>query len=343
MPASDPSAPTDPSNLERVTWIDAARGIGIVLVVYGHAIRGQIAAHLLPNSPVMQLQDSVIYAFHMPLFFFLSGLVSGRVLEGRRLNFVQSRMITLVYPYFLWSIIQIALSSAASAYANTPHGWSDFQAILWRPVGQFWFLYALALCQAALLLPRRAFYGLLPFAIALKLAFGDGNMLLRAAGFLPFFALGVWLTASWTTRMLAPRSTAAILFTAGTCSFAALAFAEMRLDPTQVGYPFRTLTAFAGVLMTVGLARLATGQIDLLTKLGRVSMPIFLMHVIAAAAVRSGLKALHFEEPVIALLIVAAGGLLLPIIFYQLAERTHLSAWLGFGIQKKPVGGSTAP
>jgi fucose 4-O-acetylase-like acetyltransferase len=46
---------------ERIEWIDIAKGIGILLVIAGHTIS------LTYSYP--------IYAFHMPLFFFLSGLV----------------------------------------------------------------------------------------------------------------------------------------------------------------------------------------------------------------------------------------------------------------------------
>jgi fucose 4-O-acetylase-like acetyltransferase len=47
----------------RVGWIDFCKGIGIFLVVLGHILRDVIAV-------------DYIYSFHMPLFFFLSGLVS---------------------------------------------------------------------------------------------------------------------------------------------------------------------------------------------------------------------------------------------------------------------------
>jgi len=47
---------------KRISWIDVARGIGIILVIHGHSLSSESYRHL-------------IYAFHMPLFFFISGLV----------------------------------------------------------------------------------------------------------------------------------------------------------------------------------------------------------------------------------------------------------------------------
>lgn len=48
--------------MQRISWIDVARGIGIILVIQGHALSSHSYRHL-------------IYAFHMPLFFFIAGFV----------------------------------------------------------------------------------------------------------------------------------------------------------------------------------------------------------------------------------------------------------------------------
>jgi fucose 4-O-acetylase-like acetyltransferase len=47
---------------ERKIWIDFAKAIGIWLVILGHM-------PLLPNL------KNIIYSFHMPLFFFISGFL----------------------------------------------------------------------------------------------------------------------------------------------------------------------------------------------------------------------------------------------------------------------------
>jgi hypothetical protein len=59
---------------KREIWVDYSKAIGIVLVVYGHVAHGIYKASLPINKDVYLLIDSVIYSFHMPLFFFLSGL-----------------------------------------------------------------------------------------------------------------------------------------------------------------------------------------------------------------------------------------------------------------------------
>lgn len=59
----------------RNLWVDYAKAIGIVLVVYGHVVRGLLNAGILQDAEFHGLVDSVIYSFHMPLFFFLSGQI----------------------------------------------------------------------------------------------------------------------------------------------------------------------------------------------------------------------------------------------------------------------------
>lgn len=69
----------------RIEWIDTAKGMGLILVVLGHL-----------HIPFLA---SWIYLFHMPLFFFLSGVVySGQ--QYSFLEFLTRRIKTLVVPYF---------------------------------------------------------------------------------------------------------------------------------------------------------------------------------------------------------------------------------------------------
>ena len=58
------------SGSKRVEWIDVAKGVGIVLVSFGHLRNGDGESVWLPalDAPI-----DAIYLFHMPLFFLLGG------------------------------------------------------------------------------------------------------------------------------------------------------------------------------------------------------------------------------------------------------------------------------
>lgn len=90
-----------------IEWLDLAKGIGIILVVLGHCM-----------FPCHQLID----VFHMPLFFFISGITfRHKQLE----TFLISKIDRIGIPYVFWSIISAIL-------AFIPHPWSGpFNGPLW--------------------------------------------------------------------------------------------------------------------------------------------------------------------------------------------------------------------
>ena len=78
---------------QKYDWIDIAKGLGILLVVYGHC---------QPVFPVARF----IYAFHMPLFFFISGfLFKNKQKDFQR--FIKEKAKRLLIPYFTISLLSI--------------------------------------------------------------------------------------------------------------------------------------------------------------------------------------------------------------------------------------------
>lgn len=75
-------------SMQRNRSLDIAKGIGIISVVYGHC--GDIFGHY------------IIYMFHMPLFFFISGCLH----KDRPLTeSIQKKLRSLLVPYItFWTI-----------------------------------------------------------------------------------------------------------------------------------------------------------------------------------------------------------------------------------------------
>ncbi|MCH4853769.1 acyltransferase [Bifidobacterium pseudolongum] len=83
---------------QRILWIDIAKGIAMLLVFYGHL--GGAGDN--PWFPNLTGSIWVVYLFHMPLFFMLSGLTFHPNKDFR--TFFISRFKRLVIPYFFFSI-----------------------------------------------------------------------------------------------------------------------------------------------------------------------------------------------------------------------------------------------
>lgn len=70
----------------RLNWLDAAKAIGIFLVVFAH-------------TPLPESLARVIYAFHMPLFFFFGGLTFQKT-EISAFEFLKKKAFTYLVTYF---------------------------------------------------------------------------------------------------------------------------------------------------------------------------------------------------------------------------------------------------
>lgn len=82
----------------RIEWIDAAKGIAIILVVINHTHN--------PNPFLAK----IISSFHLPLFFIISGYLFNS--EKYITNFValvKNRFSRLLVPYFIWSCIYCSI------------------------------------------------------------------------------------------------------------------------------------------------------------------------------------------------------------------------------------------
>lgn len=76
-------------NVVRMHWVDAAKAIGIFFVVLGHH----------RDHPLYDY----IYSFHMPLFFFLSGMLISTGSSSSFIDFLRKRGKALLIPYFVFS------------------------------------------------------------------------------------------------------------------------------------------------------------------------------------------------------------------------------------------------
>lgn len=130
---------------KRIEAYDIARGVGIILVVIGHSVGEATLVH------------RYIYAFHMPLFFLISGLVmkpvryvdSGFKLGLKRLLASENKLLAF---YLLGSIIFIIFDLVIRVGLLHVASWKlivfdIYQTLVFQGVNVLWFIATLYLVK----------------------------------------------------------------------------------------------------------------------------------------------------------------------------------------------------
>lgn len=122
---------------------DCMKGIAIFLVVLGHAIPDATSLNGI-SSELMRVLHSIIYSFHMPVFFFVAGYFSKFIGDNLVDNIVR-RCKRLLLPYFFVGTIYFPFKLLLSQFANKPIEVLDIlkMPLGVNPDGELWFLYVL--------------------------------------------------------------------------------------------------------------------------------------------------------------------------------------------------------
>lgn len=275
----------------RQSWLDFAKGLGILLVMIGHSS--------------LYTASMLVYIFHMPMFFFLSGYVySDRGLTGWQFLRKKARRLLLPY-YVLGSVILaadvirlLAERRFTPRYVNWGQVYAWIEGYLtqkrfgtvWYISCLFWlncvFFLVLKLCRRRL---RRAaaVVAVLTLGAILYDALGGGALpgnIDVAFTMLPFFLAGYaarqteilqrpfWERFRWPLFL----GLAALSLAAGLGNYA---FMREKLDIFYNKYgiwPLMYLGAFAGTFAVVCLCRNAHGRV--LEYIGCHSMLFYAWH-----------------------------------------------------------------
>jgi fucose 4-O-acetylase-like acetyltransferase len=320
----------------RLQWVDQAKGIGIILVVYGHVITGVQLAGIRMDEHLYRLTWDSIYSFHIPLFFFLSGLFFPHSWQRRgSLAVLANKVDTLVYPYILWSLLQGFLQVALSHHVNNPVTAGEVLSLLWHPRQEFWFLYALFFtyliaCVLYVLVPARQRRLLL--LAALLLYFVRTNMphdvaaIWYPAWYLLYFLAGALLPQAATfvvDRPAASLGVAVIVFCIAEFTLQHLAVRQ-QADPLVSSV--NIAAAGAGIAATIAIsAFLARMSWQPGAYLGRMSLQVYLLHTAVAGFTRIVLqKVLGIHDLYVHLVLGTVVGIGAPLACAYLVDRWRI-------------------
>lgn len=189
--------------MQRREDIDRAKGLAILLVVFGHLVARADPQGVRWYEPLRH----AVYSFHMPFFFYLSGLVlmlSGAALAPEA-GWVQRRAKRLLVPFMLMGVLVVVGKYLASRWIFVDHAPQTLAAglagLVWHTAdsadGSIWYLFVLFVYSVAtpwLLagqVPRLGWL-LTAAVVGFFIAVPDYVYAAQIARYAVFFAAGLW-------------------------------------------------------------------------------------------------------------------------------------------------------
>jgi hypothetical protein len=330
MPDQAAAAPATALRRERRLDLDRARGIAILLVVFGHIVARDVPPGVEWYEPVRYL----VYRFHMPFFLYLSGtvVVLSGLLGKPPGRVVRQRAVRLLIPFFAIGLAILASKLIAVRLVpvdNPPEGLvGGLRDLFWTtarsPATSVWYLLVLFLCTLAAMGLRRLRVGatglvllglLLQFVDMPAVAYLD-----RFASHFIFFAAGIWVAEREGALLPRFERWQALWWLAfiGGLALAALGWVGERWSMVLCG-----LLCIPALHGAVRLAPVSRWQWPLV--LGGFSMAIYLFNTLAIGGTKAVLMKLGFgwTEAWFPLHAVAAmaAGVALPVLLKVLVLR----------------------
>ena len=347
----------------RYNWVDYLRGIVILLVVYHHTYLGIERSGIeVPES--VGDANMVFYSFRMPLFFIISGIFTSISLSVKPINkMIWSKYDKILYPYFIWAFLQITLQIILSNFTNSERDFGDYLYILYQPkqLDQFWYLPALFNSSLVFILiktklnPKFSVHLMIGLVLYFAAPFlNDISMMSNWMRFYLFFVLGdkvsnhifrqsvqEQLKRPLTILLFIPLFIVAqIFYLDNNVGAKAMESTIQTFEGdynlyllNEVNFLFTSLIGCT-TLIIISFLLEKWGKLSFLRVLGYHSLYIYITHVIVVGFTRALLvRVFHIDNYLVILLVAIAFGVVLPVIFYNLAGKNYL--WFLFTSRRK--------
>ncbi len=338
----------------REPWLDVCKGIAIILVVAGHVVTSYRNSGLLEDAFWFNYTGTLIYSFHMPLFFVISGYLAA--LSSNKENprrAIRKNLIAYGVPYIIFSLLAWSLKFVAATVVNNKVTLGDLGLLFIFPINAMWFLYALLiisvvqLCVDRIIKTRlkKVFWLILTFVLGWIGALLAKNEQIQEKGLEQciifdvvknyfWYAIGFYAVAVITS--IERRATAFRQKIGGgwrylisvVLLFGAIAYVFLPLVcdyRTFKNFEFVVSAGIAsiGVTLSFLVSMLVCGFVFWLEKLGTLTLPIYLLHGYVISALRVCFSRLEIPlyNGLIPMVLGTILAVAIPCLFYELGKR----------------------
>ena len=315
----------------REKWVDDVKVIACILVVLGHFFQSMTKASILPENDLYEWFETTIYYFHVPLFFICSGYLYQKYSNINSVDSwcknVAKKALALGVPYLTFSTATWLLKTMFSDSVNKQAD-GLFSTLVVNPSAPYWYLYALFF----IFLVTPTFSDVKVAAIGLLVALAAKTIVLTGGGYSIYAVSTVLSNEIWFVLGMS------------ICVFN-IQLKGKRVQETIFGLLFVILSIavytakISGGVISFTMGLLACAAVILIVadfeeKLGRgmdflakYTMPIFLMHTLFAAPLRSVLLKVGVTNAVAHVVLGLGISFAGPIIAAWIMKKTR---WLEF-------------
>lgn len=285
--------------MKRISWLDIARGIGIVLVVLGHVMTTPIR---YSNAYAMTIYNTVYY-FHMPLLLFVSGVAfescADRYMKTDTPKYIGKKITKLIIPYLSYSFLVYLIFTFVNVFPyttkylqNTEYGFISFGDWIVGLVSgkniyciHLWYIYSLFLLSILsflLLKITKHYYKYIVLIIALLLYLFKSqihnsgiDIFWKTAYFAIWFSFGLFYKADASIKKDAVWGSVGFILC---IIFKYLLKYEITLYG-WVKWTYNIVTIFTIIEVVILISKVLSFAKDkIFSYLGRNSFPIYLFH-----------------------------------------------------------------
>lgn len=287
----------------REKWVDDVKVIACILVVLGHFFQSMTKANILPENDLYKWFNITIYYFHVPLFFICSGYLYQKYSKvncvGSWCKNMEKKALALGVPYVTFSTATLMLKKIFSSSINGKAG-GFVDTLFFQPTAPYWYLYALFF--VFLVTPTFnnitiATVGLTVAVVAKLLSLTGGRCSVYAVSTVLsneiWFVLGMSICV-FNVRIKDKKLQGVVsgfLF-----MVLSVVVYMINIHSDAISFTMGLLACAAVILLVAGFEEKLGKVVDLLAKY---TMPIFLMHTLFAAPMRSLLLKIGIENAAI--------------------------------------------
>lgn len=316
----------------REKWVDGVKVIACILVVLGHFFQSMTKANILPENDLYEWFNTTIYYFHVPLFFICSGYLYQKYSKinsvGSWYRNVAKKVLALGVPYATFTTATWVLKKVFSSSVNDQIGGLG-ETLFFHPTAPYWYLYALFF----IFLVTPTFNSVKAAAVGLVVALAAKGLILTGGGGYSIYAVStvlsneIWFVLGMSicafNVQLKGRKVQGMI-----CGVLFIILSIMvytaEISSSAVSFIMGLLACVAVIMMVAGFEEKLGRGMEFIAKY---TMPIFLMHTLFAAPMRSVLLKLGITNAVAHIVLGVGISFAGPIIVAWIMKKTK---WLEF-------------